>query len=358
MISAYLSCLLTETPEFRFSQAQIEQFMLRQLDPDQLTKKYLHAIYRQSGIASRFSVLPDFGQESPTYHEGLNAPDTRQRMKTYRQEALKLASSLLDRWHNQFSSLIEKNAITHLIWVSCTGLTAPGLEVELRKKFPENTRMQTTAFNFLGCHGFFHALRFAQATSLANPDSKILVICLELCTLHFQPDTGMDHLLANSLFADGAAAFLVSSRPMGPKSLKLGRQSQHYFHEAAHEMAWDIGLTGFEMKLHRKLPERLRKGLHTAVSRHFSEKDPLPRWWIAHPGGKKILEKMAASLSLNPELFKYSFRALAKVGNVSSVSVLFALEEMWAEATQPEGQPGLFIGVGPGLAVELASFEF
>lgn len=357
-MAAYLSCLQTQLPDYAYPQAQIEQFMLRQVEADPVTRKYLRSLYRQSGIETRHSVLSDFSLENPTFFNAQKVPDTRQRMNIYRKEAINLSKTLLHQWQETFSPYIDLREITHLVWVSCTGLSAPGIEVELRKLFTENAHMQTTAFNFLGCHGFFHALRYAQATSLANPDSKILVICLELCTLHFQPKTELDDLLANSLFADGAAAFVVSNQAFGPHSLKLGKQTQHYFHEAAHEMAWDIGLSGFEMKLHRKLPNRLRSGIQIAVNQHFDEKDKYPNWWIAHPGGKKILQQIGISLNLSDIELSYSTRALSKVGNVSSASVLFALSELWSEVSEPKGHPGLFIGVGPGLAIELASFEY
>lgn len=331
------------------------EFMLASAPDDVWVRRSLAAIYQLSGIESRHSVLPDFGNEGSDFFSSKGEiPDTAARMKVYAREAARLAGTLLQNAENQ---RVNFGNISHLIWVSCTGQTAPGMETGLLREFGFSRNIQTTAFNFLGCHGFFHALRYARSLVAENEDHQVLIVCTELCTLHFQPRWDADHLLANAIFSDGAAMAIVSAHP-GPKAIKIKTQSQSFFHQASDDMTWNIGPHGFEMRLSQDLPHQVEIALEKTIEK-LLEKAGCSfqdlEHFVLHPGGKRILDKAEEALGLPHFKLSASRRALQLFGNVSSASILFALEQFLQD--QQESGLGLMLGLGPGLCLETALFE-
>jgi predicted naringenin-chalcone synthase len=332
--------------------------MLRWAPADTWVRRSLSAIYASSGISSRHSVLEDFKLEKEGSFVNQNAiPDTGTRMKKYEQEARNLIQTLFQKAENH-SFNFEK--ISHIVWVSCTGQTAPGMETWLLRQNGFSKKVQATAFNFLGCHGFFHALRYAKTIVSENREHQVMVVCLELCTLHFQPKWDADHLLANALFGDGAAMVLVNARPE-KSSLKIKSQSQSYFHHAADDMTWNIGNHGFEMRLSQELPHQVELALGQSIAWQLEgtqlDFQDLSHF-IIHPGGKRILDKVEEVLSLPHQKLAHSRKALQTVGNVSSASILFALQQFLNSEQKPNPGLGIMLGVGPGLSLETALFEF
>jgi len=359
---AFLSFLTTETAPFSYLQTEIQDFMLDHAPTDTRTRRSLLSVYQHSGIKTRNSVLPDFKEGSGNFFNSTSSPPTSTRMLTYAAEAKKMAFQLLENMQLKLESENDNiQNITHLVWVSCTGQLAPGMEVELIHQFKFSKEIQATAFNFLGCHGFFHALRYAKGIAESQHNAKILIVCLEICTLHFQPKWDIDHILANAIFGDGAAGVVVSQQKLEEKSVEIAHQSQAYFHFAADDMAWHIGETGFEMKLTQELPNSVETSVQQALDRLFKVSSlnfEKINNWIIHPGGKRILDKIQEVLGLHAAQTQYSRRALERVGNVSSASVLFALEQFLQSNPKPENQYGVLMGIGPGLTIESASFVY
>ena len=359
---AFLSFLTTETAPFSYPQTEIQDFMSENSPTDTWTRRSILSVYQHSGIKTRFSVLPDFKEGSGNFFNRNSTPTTSSRMLTYATEAKKMASRVVENIQLKLE-LTNSNLqnITHLVWVSCTGQMAPGMEVELVHQFKFSQEIQATAFNFLGCHGFFHALRFAKGIAESQPKAKILIVCLELCTLHFQPKWDIDHILANAIFGDGAAGVIVSKEKLEENSIEVTHQSQAYFHFAADNMAWNIGETGFEMKLTQELPNSVESSIQHALEGLFKisrlEIDKISNW-ILHPGGKRILDKIQEVLGIHQAQTQYSRKALERVGNVSSASVLFALEQFLQSNPKPENKAGVLMGIGPGLTIESASFVY
>jgi predicted naringenin-chalcone synthase len=359
---AFLSFLTTQTAQYSYPQDEIQNFMLGHAPVDTWIRRSVQSVYQNSGIKTRYSVLPDFKKDNGNFFSQIKAPATSARMQTYANEGRKLANQLIEtlkqKLEARYSNLQE---ITHLVYVSCTGQLAPGMEVELVHTFKFSNQIQATAFNFLGCHGFFHALRYAKGISESNQNAKVLIVCLELCTLHFQPKWDIDHILANAIFGDGAACVIVSSGKLEENSVEISHQSQAYFHFAADDMAWSLGETGFEMKLTQDLPNSVETSITHALDGLFKvsklETDKIFHW-IIHPGGKRILDKVQEVLSLNHTQTQYSRKALELVGNVSSASVLFALEQFLELNPNPENHAGVLMGIGPGLTIESASFVY
>jgi predicted naringenin-chalcone synthase len=359
---AFLSFLTTKTAQYAYPQSEIQDFMLGHAPDDTWIRRSVLSVYQHSGIQTRFSVLPDFKEGNGNFFKQMPAPATSVRMQTYAKEANVLAFDLV----KTIQLKLEANKsniqeITHVAWVSCTGQLAPGMEVELVHQFKFSKNIQATAFNFLGCHGFFHALRYSKAIAGSDPKAKVLIVCLELCTLHFQPKWDIDHILANAIFGDGTAGVIVSSQKLEEKSIEISHQSQAYFHFAADDMAWSLGETGFEMKLTQELPNSVETSIQHALDGLFRvsglEIEKVKNW-IIHPGGKRILDKVQEVLGLHHSETQYSRKALERVGNVSSASVLFALEQFLLCKPNPENQSGVLMGIGPGLTIESASFVY
>jgi len=214
-MNGYINAIGTAVPTHATPQSAIAGFMGRALQLDEHEQRKLQALYRQTRIETRHSVVPDFGRKVGEFSFFPNTPDLEpfptvgQRMELYRREALPLAVKAIQ---NCLETLPGPPEPTHLITVSCTGMYAPGLDIELIEALRWPTTTQRTAINFMGCYGAFNGLKTADALVRANPDARVLVVCVELCTIHFQKKTDDDNLLSNALFADGAAAVLVEGR--------------------------------------------------------------------------------------------------------------------------------------------------
>jgi predicted naringenin-chalcone synthase len=351
---------VTAIPPERYTQSEIMAYMLEDFSLSEEEERKVRAVYKESGIGYRHSVLSRF--RDPAKHNDEISANTQQRMAVYADESLKTGLQLMANL--QAETLPEQGInvgqITHLVWVSCTGMTAPGLETEILRRFPFHPSIQVTAFNFMGCHGFFHALRYGTSVVQSEPGAVVLILCVELCTLHFKTNSTEDQILANSLFGDGGAATLVlGNRPSGP-SLEIRKQVQKYVHSSADQMAWQIGEHGFDMRLSRKLPVAVSRHILSALDKLWDtdiQKEALNAW-ILHPGGKRILDVLQKALNIPDQGMRPSREVLRMVGNVSSASVLFALRQFLETKTEQASGNGLMLGIGPGLAIESAAFVY
>lgn len=356
----FISKPVTAIPQERYTQSEILSFMLEDSSLSETDERKVRSVYRESGIEFRHSVLSRFRDRTRRNNEILAA--TQQRMEVYCKEALQTGLKLMVSLQTETLPDLEINLseITHLVWVSCTGMTAPGLETEILRHFPFQSSIQVTAFNFMGCHGFFHALRFGSAVVQNDPKGVVLVLCVELCTLHFKTNSTEDQILANSLFGDGGAATLIfGSRPSG-QSVEIRKHVQKYVHTSADQMAWQIGEHGFDMRLSRKLPASVSNHIVSSLEKLWDagiQLDSLNAW-ILHPGGKRILDMLQIALKVPEKGMKPSREVLRLVGNVSSASVLFALRQFLESKNAQESGNGLMLGIGPGLAIESASFVY
>jgi alpha-pyrone synthase len=358
----YLSKPVTATPSEQFTQSDIMTFMLEDSSLSEEDERKVKAVYKESGITYRHSVLSRFRKKEISIDKEQILTTTKDRMGVYAKEALKTGNQLMARIQSEtlVDHLLDVQQITHLVWVSCTGMTAPGLETEILRLYPFQPAIQVTAFNFMGCHGFFHALRFGSAVVQSEPDAVVLVLCVELCTLHFKSNSTEDQILANSLFGDGGAATLILGRRYSGQSVEIKKLAQRYVHSSADQMAWQIGEHGFDMRLSRKLP--------ITISTHILS-SLIPLWdsefqlhllnaWILHPGGKRILDMLQTSLGIPDSGMQPSRNVLQLVGNVSSASVLFALSQFMETKEKLASGKGLMLGIGPGLAIESAVFVY
>lgn len=364
-MSSVISAIGIATPSNCFSQMRIFNFMANATALSSTDVSRLKKIYEASGIEQRYSVLDDFGKQKNNYTFFGNGdelspfPTTKQRALIYEENARLLAVMAIQ-------SLLQKlpefslSAVTHLITVSCTGMYAPGLDIDLLELLGLDKTVERTCINFMGCYGAFNALKVADYICRANPDARVLIADVELCTLHFQRENTLDNWISNSLFADGAAAVLVEteSAVAKPGCFRLHSFYTELVLEGKDLMAWRIGNTGFEMRLSSKIARSIETKMVDITGRLLSKAklgiDEISSLAV-HPGGRRILEVCHESLGFPKEAIADSFNVLRKYGNMSSASVLFVLENLSRHSVS--GEKTLSYAFGPGLTIESMVLE-
>ncbi|MEM9895777.1 MAG: type III polyketide synthase [Bacteroidota bacterium] len=355
---AYIQSIGTAVPPFVADQQTICSFMQRNLELSEEEEKKLRLLYRASGIQHRYSVLEDFSH--PNEEKGLfkkgDFPSAKVRMDLFQENAVILAEKA--------ATVALKDSrgseITHLIAISCTGMYAPGLDIELIERLNLKTDTQRTSFNFMGCYAAFNGMKTAQNIVLSDPESKVLVVAVELCTLHLQDTTDDESLLSNSLFGDGATAFLVGSEKTS-SCLELKGFYSDLFLQGKSEMGWYIGNHGFEMKLSPEVPDVIREGIGELTQRlldkiemRFSEID----LFAIHPGGRRILEVIEKELAISKEQNQASREVLKKYGNMSSATIMFVLQYLLHGFTKEDDEKQILsFAFGPGLTMESAIMQ-
>ena len=339
-------------------QAEISRFMQLAHQLDAQERRKLDFLYRKSGIDSRHSVLEDFQTEEvsdftffPKNKELHPFPGTAARMQVFEEKGPELAEQAVRSALQQAE--VEANSLTHLILISCTGMVAPGLELDLMRRLDIPSSVERYCIHFMGCYAAFTGLRLADQLVQANPKSRVLVVSVELCTLHFQKEYTEDNLLANSLFGDGAAAALVMQ---SEKGLQIKNYFSEVLWEGEKDMAWKIGDFGFEMRLSQYIPSLLNQGIRRLrdlfeAKFNFSK----VRHVAIHPGGKQILIQVQEAFGLSPEVNRHALEVLRTCGNMSSASILFVLERMLQDSSI-QGDI-LALGFGPGLTLETTHYE-
>lgn len=335
---SYINAIQCAVPEFKHSQGQIAQFMEAVYDRSFVVNK----IYAETAIAQRHSVLRDFGlelEDAPFFSNG--DPSIEERMAHFFREAPPLALKAI-------GNMAQEN-ITHLVTVSCTGLAAPGLEIEVQKQLGLSASIQKSTVNFMGCYAAIHALRQADWICKAEPEAKVLIVCVELCTLHFQQEYKFEYLASGSLFADGASAVLVSNEAKG---LKMSDFYTVLRPEAEEAMSWKLSSKGFLMNLSSKVANMLEQVIRESVERVSEERAREyagAEEWAVHPGGRKIVDVVKESFKLSDEQVKRSYHVLEQYGNMSSPTILFILKDI-LENSQAKSIHA--VAFGPGLTIE------
>ena len=352
-MSAYLSKISVSLPPFKTEQNQLASFMRNALPVDEEKAHLLEVIYRASGIHSRYSVLDDFKKnKSCRFSPNRPFPSVKERMDIYKEHALPLAIQALEG----VFQITKRESITHLIVVSCTGMYAPGLDIELTRECGLSSCIERTAIQYMGCYAAFNGLKVAKNIVEANASAQVAMVCVELCSIHLQQETDEDALLSNALFADGAAAALITGEKVTDTALSLEEQYNDLYFEGIDEMSWNVGNNGFEMKLSGKVPEVIRSGISTLTERllkgmHLTLSEI--SYYAIHPGGKKILQVIKEELGLKKPDMEPSLHVLKEYGNMSSSTVLFVMDHLWKNLTvSDDGKYLLSFAFGPGLTME------
>jgi predicted naringenin-chalcone synthase len=359
-MSVHLLGLGTATPPHVLHTQHAAQIS-RRLAPADVSPRAVDALHQRSGVLRRAVVALDAQGAMPLYDAPGPPPTTAQRLERYTHEATLLA---LDAGQRALAhAQLQPGAVTHLVTASCTGMEAPGFDLQLIERLPLPAHVRRTHVGFMGCHAAINALAVAHAFARADAHARVLVVCAELCSLHMHHSGRADQLVANALFADGAAAALLgqdSQAPASPEAHAPRVLGTHaiVLSQSAHLMAWRIGDRGFEMTLDPAVPDVLQRhvpawiagalrthGLTTADVRH----------WAIHPGGPRVVRAVAQSLNLPASACDHSLGVLADHGNMSSATVLFILQRM-LQPGRARG-PCVLMAFGPGLAGEAAVLD-
>jgi predicted naringenin-chalcone synthase len=348
----------TAVPACKHRQEDILPFMQRIYALDSQAKRTLKFLYQQCGIEWRYSVIPDYTRSIMEWEfypptENLEPfPSLEQRMAMYRKYAGPLSTAAIRRC---LDGKRKATQITHLITVSCTGVSAPGLDLELVEALRMPVTTFRTSINFMGCYAAVHALKLADALIGADAGASVLIVCTELCTLHFQQEPTVDNMLASLLFADGAAAVLMTSDEDPFEGITLRGFYSEIVPKGKSEMTWDLSSTGFRMTLSHYVADLIKTDFAGLV-RHALEKNRMGQeeisHWCIHPGGKKILEAIAKSLSMPQTHLDDSYETLKSYGNMSSPTILFVLQRMMAKIEYGRSNRIFGAAFGPGLTME------
>lgn len=353
----YINDIATSVPKGSNSQDSIREIMKSTLGKDRKTQAILHRIYSQSGIKKRHSVIDEFHQTEKVnpYLSGApeTTPTTSERNDIYKKEASKLfietGQKLLDR--NPF---ISNSDITHVITVSCTGFYAPGPDFDLVKNLKLKPSTQRFHLGFMGCFAAFPALKMAYSFCKNDPNAVVLIVATELCSLHFQHKTDLDNLISASVFADGSAGAIVSQRESSNPALEIHDFASSLTENGEKDMAWDIGDHGFDMILSTYVPDIIEANLKQVIQPLFDDYELNYSdidYWALHPGGRAIVDKIESSLELKEHQVAASRKTLAEYGNMSSVTILFVLNELM-KSKPKKGSKILPMAFGPGLTIE------
>ena len=371
-MTVYMRSLETAVPPTVLIQSEARDVFAAQPGLTRLGSRLVKTCFDSAAIDTRYTAVTELTKDSraddPQFFDpdtGLVlSPSTKVRNDIFGREATKLlvesARAALDACPG-----IDAPDITHLVTVSCTGFFNPGPDYKIVRALGLNPAVQRYHLGFMGCYAAFPALRAAKSFCEADPDAVVLVVCAELCSLHVRTSNDPDTIMGSALFADGAAAAVISARdiPDGSPLLQLDHFETVLTPVGEESMAWNIGDEGFEMVLGNYVPHIIDDHIIGALDPLLSRDESLRglpyreiTHWAIHPGGRSILDKVQSRLELTDEQLVPARETLRNFGNMSSATVLFVLKHI-AELPPQDGDERICsMAFGPGLTVETAMF--
>jgi predicted naringenin-chalcone synthase len=321
----------------------------------------LPALYRMTSVQKRGSILlsaendtiavdQDFYPDAD--HSEQRGPTTKCRSDRYAQEAMPLAlracrEAIVD-------AKLEPEAITHIVVITCTGFYAPGIDVELIEELGLNPETERVQVGFMGCHGAINGLRVARGLIAAEPTAKVLMVSIELCSLHYQYGWDTDRVVSNAIFADGSAAVVLSAGDEYETCPAVVATGSRLVLDSKQAMTWRIGDYGYEMTLSAEVPGLIEAKLHGFITAWLAKQGLTLNdigGWNVHPGGPRILLAVENALGLPKSCLEHSRAILADHGNMSSATMLFIMRRFMDHKVPG---PWLMLGFGPGLEIEVA----
>ncbi len=367
MTTAHINGIGTAVPEHDIHQPA--NAMLRTMLPDQRKRRVFDRMVDHSGIAHRYSFMRADGQadehevDAGEFYTRGNFPSTSARMALYEKEAPRLAIRAVAALKDEIPTGML-DGITHLVVASCTGFTAPGLDLQLATDLGLRPDVQRTLVGFMGCSAAVPALRVAYQAVHTNPAARVLVVNLELCSLHLQDTSDLNALLPLTLFADGASAALVTAQPTGIALLDF---LAVIIPDSSDLMTWHIGDKGFNMHLSGQVPQRIKQTLRLDMEQAAANKILRGEQvkdldlWAVHPGGRSVLDAVETGLGLAADDLSSSRRILRNYGNMSSATVMFVLQDVLRlhqnHHSHQNDARGLAMAFGPGMVAETVRFQ-
>ncbi len=323
--------------------------------------RVLPALYRMTSVQRRGSVLLEETDGAIIVDQNFYCeadsndqfgPTTKTRSDLYSCQAVPLGRIAAEAALSE--SQLASSEITHLVVVTCTGFYAPGVDVELIEQLQLHPETQRVQVGFMGCHGAINGLRVALGLVAAEPNAKVLVVSIELCSLHYQYGWDPDRVVSNAIFADGAGAVVVAGDSADDSLPSLTATGSRLVADTKYAMTWRIGDHGYAMTLSAEVPGLIEAKLLDYIG------DWLGRsgltigdigGWAVHPGGPRILRAVETSLQLSESALATSRKVLAEHGNMSSATMIFILRHFMDQSVK---RPWLMLGFGPGLEIEVA----
>ena len=354
MTTAYINRIATAVPRNDVHQAVI-RFGAAQLEPDRRKSLLFRRMAEKGGIDHRYSFFTPSGDaESDALDEESffvrgRFPGTAARMRYFEEHAPVLAAEAVEKL-----ALGEDRArVTHVLITTCTGLSSPGLDLELIDRCGLSPSVERTILGFMGCYAAINALKLARHIVRSEPEARVLVVNLELCTLHLKETAELEEVLTFLLWGDGCAASLVTAEKSGAS---LDSFRAVLAPETRALMTWNIRDSGFDMLLSGQVPNAIHDALGASIG-DILEGAPVESidCWAVHPGGRSVLDAVEKSLKLAPDALAHSREVLRSFGNMSSATVMFVLERVLR--TAPAGAAGCAMSFGPGLVAETMLFH-
>lgn len=366
----------TAVPSHRVDQNEAAERIMAALEHNPSSARWAKRIFRQVGVETRYTCESSLAdpEKSCRYLPDTPRdliPKTAERMDSYRAHSIPLGLEAAQKALQD--SGVPESDITHLMAVSCTGMFLPGLDVMLLKELGLAADTKRIPLTFLGCAAGLTAIRLAKDIVEADPEAKVLIVCVELCTLHFQPTGEKEALFGAAFFGDGASSCVVG-RSSGQNSkglFALGEGRTVVFPDSAEDMVWTVGDYGFDLYLSPAIPkligqflppelERLWLGGETAKT---PAKEGYPELWAIHPGGRGIIDILQEIYGLEDKQTEPSRTVLNHYGNMSSATILFVLQEMRSQLAGKgeadiRSRSGMAVAFGPGLHAEMINLTY
>ncbi len=353
MTTAYINRIATAVPDNDVHDAFV-QFASTMLEEPRM-RAIFQRMAGKAAIDHRYSVMPasdDPGGISVDAAKRFSRgafPSTSTRMHLYEREAPQLMRHALDR----LALGRAARDITHVVVTSCTGFYAPGLDFDAVDYLELDPSIERIMIGFMGCYAAINALKAARHIVRSEPTAKVLVLNLELCTLHLQETQDLEQVLSFLVFGDGCAASIVSAEPTG---LALDSFRAVRIPHTEGLITWRIRDLGFDMLLSGKVPGEIGQALHSGAADITGQGGVAGiDIWAVHPGGRSILDAVEQGLSLPKDALAASREMLARYGNMSSATIMFVLQSILASARS--GQRGCAMSFGPGLTAETMLFH-
>jgi alkylresorcinol/alkylpyrone synthase len=343
---ARIMSIVTRTPPHLINNDQAVRILIRHTSRLGLKPGPFLRILQSTRIESRYVVLGEDQIDSPM--------PLKQRNDLYIQQCLELGERVAQSAIARAGLMPED--IDSIISVSCTGYMIPAMDAYLFNRMGLATNIRRTPLTELGCIAGAVGLARAWEELQVYPDSNILLLCVELPSLTFQPnDPRPTQIISSMIFTDGAAAVVLSGRSDRPSPRLLGRR-MYTMGGTLDEMGYNLDNDGLHIVLSPTVPQLIQQTLGPQVDalleRHGLARTDL-KWFAIHPAGPKVLELIQQELGIDREHLAASWKVLREYGNMSSASILFVLAEMLDNPPAQPGDPGIIVAFGPGLSGEI-----
>jgi len=302
-------------------------------------------LIQHTGVRKRHIVRP--------IEETLCHPGFEERNRIYELESKKRCPEVIER--ALANAGIATDDVDAIIYVSCTGFLMPSLTAWLINNMGFRSDTRQIPIAQLGCAAGGAAINRAHDFCMAHPESNVLIVACELCSLCYQPDDdGVGSLLSDGLFGDAVAAAVV--RGNGGTGVALERNASYLIPNTEEWISYAVRATGFHFRLDRRVPgtmQPLAPVLRELATDHGWDIGNLD-FYIIHAGGPRILDDLGRLLDVDRKMFRHSWATLTEYGNIAGAVVLDALRRLFDEGTLMPGATGIVAGFGPGITAEMA----